>query len=107
MTDEIMVRLKRLRSALADCGDQVALNLVDDALAAPIAARQEFLVSNALWGGAGSVADQAGIDGGRVARRPIEQALIDLGEEQIRAGKVNVRTAMWVEVFRAWKRDAI
>ena len=107
MTDELTARLRRLLSVLKECGDQFALNLVDDALAAPEATQDQFLVSNALWGGAGSIADQAGIDGGRVVRRRVEQALIDLGEEQVRSGKLNIRTASWVDVFRVWKRDAV
>jgi hypothetical protein len=67
-----------------------------------------FLVSNELWGGAGSIADQAGLQGGRGdSRRAIEAALIELGEEQIRQGIVNVRTQMWTDAFRQWKRSGI
>jgi hypothetical protein len=69
--------------------------------------RVQFLVSNELWGGAGSIADQAGIDAGRSMRREVESALIDLGEEQIRRGVVNPRTATWVEAFKQWRRDGI
>ena len=53
---------------------------------------KSFLTSNSLWGGPGSVADQAGIDGGREARRKIEDLLIPLGEFQISVGVVNPRT---------------
>ncbi len=66
-----------------------------------------FLTSNSLWGGAGSVADQAGIDGGREARRKIEGLLIPLGEFQISLGVVNPRTKSWVEVFKEWEKNNI
>jgi hypothetical protein len=57
-----------------------------------------------LWGGSGSIADQAGLAlGRRDGRRRIEQALIALGEEQIRTGHVNIRTAPWVGTFKDWQ----
>jgi hypothetical protein len=62
-------------------------------------------VSNELWGGAASVADQAGLDAGRPERRQLEAALLALGEEQIAAGKVNARTWMWVDAFKYWQRE--
>ena len=83
------------------------LNRLDDALQMSGGERDQFLVSNELWGGAGSIADQAGIDVGRSGRREIESALIDLGEEQIRRGLVNPRTASWVDTFKKWRRDGI
>ena len=69
---------------------------------------ERFLLSNELWGGSGSIADQAGITTGRTAqRREIEMALADLGTEQIRLGKANRRTAMWTRTFQQWKRSDI
>ncbi len=69
---------------------------------------REFLVSNELWGGAGSIADQAGLGGERnPRRRRIEAAMIALGREQIRQGPVNIRTRMWVEAFEGLHRDGI
>lgn len=53
------------------------------------------LVSSDLWGGAGSVADQALLSFPE-ARRQLETLLIRLGREQMRLGRVNVRTEMWV-----------
>jgi hypothetical protein len=66
-----------------------------------------FLKSNSLWGGAGSVADQAGIDGGREKRRKIEAILIDLGNFQIQEGILNQRTKMWTEVFTNWEKTNV
>jgi hypothetical protein len=62
-----------------------------------------FLTSNELWGGAGSVADSALTDGCAEVRRKVEDLLIQLGREQIRIGKVNPRTAAWVEAFTQWR----
>ncbi len=83
------------------------LNRLDDALQMSGGERDQFLVSNELWGGAGSIADQAGINVGRSVRREVESALIDLGQEQIRRGLVNPRTVSWVDVFKKWRDDGI
>ena len=66
----------------------------------------DFLVSNELWGGAGSIADQA-ICGTTEDRLFLESLLIDLGDIQIIAGKVNQRTEMWVTAFKEWKNKGI
>ena len=36
-------------------------------------------------------------------RKEIHAILIELGNEQIRMEKVNVRTAFWVEAFTKWR----
>ena len=66
----------------------------------------DFLVSNELWGGAGSVADQAVFEIPD-ARRELESLMIDLGREQMSLGRVNVRTEMWVTAFEKWKAAGI
>jgi len=76
---------------------------IDAALAGDDAALEAFLVSNLLWGGMGSMPDEAGLNWGREARRPIEAAFVALGEEQLRCGIVNPRTAHWVSAFRDWQ----
>jgi hypothetical protein len=57
-----------------------------------------YLVSDELWGAAGSVADHALI---RIpeARERLEQLLIRLGREQMSVSRVNVRTETWVAAF--------
>lgn len=68
----------------------------------------EFLRSDELWGGAGSIADQAGLNTkDAVGRRAMENALIALGKEQIRQGIVNPRTLSWVEIFVEWRERGI
>ncbi len=63
-----------------------------------------FLLSNELWGGAGSIADQA-ITNNDADRKYLEALLIDLGEIQLKAGKLNDRTEMWVTAFKEWKEQ--
>jgi hypothetical protein len=65
-----------------------------------------FLVSNELWGGAGSIADQAGMKG-RATRRGIEQVMIELGELQLKDGVTNPRTKVWTDVFKEWKSKGV
>ena len=67
-----------------------------------------FLASNDLWGGAGSIADQAGLKNNNAdQRQQIEQALVQLGTAQIQHGLVNVRTAMWVQAFQGRGNNGI
>jgi hypothetical protein len=79
-----------------------------DALSSPDELLVAFLTSNELWGGSGSIADQAGLTlGRRGGRRKVEQALIELGGEQIRVGHVNIRTASWVGTFKEWRERGL
>ena len=65
-----------------------------------------YLVSNDLWGGAGSVADQA-LLGDREERKKLEVLMIRLGREQAKLGRVNVRTGMWVSAFEEWQAKKV
>jgi hypothetical protein len=96
--------LTRLADALAQCGDDDYVAVVMGALSSPDESLVAFLTSDELWGGSGSIADQAGLTlGRRDGRRRVEQALIALGGEQIRVGHVNIRTASWVGTFKDWQ----
>jgi hypothetical protein len=99
--------LHALKIVLGGLGENEMACMIEDALSGSRKEFASFLASNELWGGAGSVADQAGIGQDREGRRLVEAALINLGEEQIRDGIVNVRTQMWVEAFRQWQRDGV
>ena len=66
----------------------------------------DYLVSNELWGGAGSVADQAVLEFPD-ARAQLERLMIRLGREQMSLGRVNVRTEMWVTAFEKWQTEGI
>ena len=88
--------LEALAELLQEQGESRLAAMVEDAISGPDHQLEVFLVSNELWGGAGSIADRAGVTwtGHRTeGRRRIERSLVQLGTEQIRVGKVNSRTA--------------
>jgi hypothetical protein len=66
----------------------------------------DYLISNQLWGGAGSVADQALLKI-PVARAQLDTLMIRLGREQMSLGRVNARTEMWVSAFEKWQAERI
>ena len=102
--------LRHLAGLLHENGESVRAARVEDAVADTDQELDMFLRSNDLWGGAGSIADCAGMMGigqRTDGRRKIEHALIQLGNEQIRAGNVNPRTEMWVEAFSKWEKAGI
>lgn len=103
---EITEKVRRLAAVLEQHAESDAAAMVTGALDGRGDELDAFLVSNELWGGAGSIADQAGILDGS-ARRKIVFILSELGEEQIRLGVVNVRTAMWIQAFRERERKGI
>jgi hypothetical protein len=99
--------LGRLARELQSCDEENFANAVRAAIGTP-EEQTAFLMSNKLWGGPGSIADQAGTREERSeGRRLIEGALRDLGHEQLRAGIVTSRTQMWVEVFEKWAARGI
>jgi trimethylamine:corrinoid methyltransferase-like protein len=102
-------QLRQLSTVLRECGAQVSAARIEDAISGSEQEMDVFLTSNELWGGAGSIADQAGKQAGSRTdcSRKIESALVQLGKEQIRAGKVNPRTAMWVSTFEQWEKAGI
>jgi len=60
----------------------------------------DFLTSNSLWGGAGSIADQALLESPD-ARREMEKILMRIGQAQQALERVNVRTEMWLSFFKS------
>ena len=103
---ELKHLLGRVKVVLQENGEQYFASIAEDALSGSDEDLKSFIVSNELWGGAGSVADQA-CGENRESRRLIESALIRLGAAQIQQGITNVRTAMWVDAFRQWQCDGI
>jgi hypothetical protein len=102
----VMVRstLQEIASLLErhnDSSNELAIALVGDD-----EQMWRYLVSNELWGGAGSVADQAVLDVPD-ARRQLEVLLIRLGREQMSLGQTNVRTEMWVTAFENWRAAGV
>jgi len=89
---------------LRENGEPARAVMLEDAIEGTDEQLGAFLTSNELWGGSGSVADCALVGRDRSeARRAVERVLIRLGNEQLRAGTVNPRIAMWVEAFTKWK----
>src|SRR5688500_5512762 len=107
MEEALRQDLATLEAVLSQHGATDAAQLISGALAGSDQELLAFLTSNELWGGPGSIADQAGVSQGRDVRRPVEAALARLGAEQMRQGLVNVRTEMWVDAFSKWQREGI
>jgi mono/diheme cytochrome c family protein len=80
---------------------------VSQAISGDDAALEAFLRSNELWGGAGSVADQAFVHATPDIRRNGSVAFAKLGEEQIAAGIVNVRTESWTSALQKWVQNDV
>ena len=91
---------------LTSAGQHAYIDEIDAALSGDDTALVAFLTSNTLWGGAGSIADEA-CGGSRSARRPVEQLLARLGREQLRLGYANPRTETWTSVFEEWHAQNI
>ena len=87
-------------------GEDRYLGEVDAALAGDENVLWSFLTSNELWGGAGSIADEA-LGPGREARRPLERLLAQLGRAQIAVGRTNPRTENWTLKFEQWHAQNI
>ena len=107
MKETLIKPLKHLKEVLLQNGENDSGEMVERVLGGTDEDVINFLKSNELWGGAGSIADQAGSENGRAIKRTIESALITLGEQQMQAGIVNERTGMWVDAFQDWKRNGI
>lgn len=106
MFGRVVLLLIQLRDMLAASGEHAYLKEINSALEGGETALMEFIRSNTLWGGAGSIADQA-LSTSRETRRPLEQLLATLGREQLRVGQANTRTEMWTSVFEDWHTKSI
>jgi hypothetical protein len=63
---------------------------------------EAYLCSNDLWGGAGSIADEA-IVSDAALRAQLESLLIRLGNLQLASQVANPRTESWVRAFQSWQ----
>jgi hypothetical protein len=91
-------------ASLLEIGHEESLAvIVRNALSSSAKTIEDFLRSNELWGGAGSIADQPFTDNS-VQRKELEKLLIRLGRLQIHAGITNVRTETWVMAFEKWQQ---
>ena len=90
--------LSEMCGLFIDCGETRRTQLVQEAFEANEEELKNFLVSNELWGGAGSIADEACLEN-KQKRESLEKLLIKLGKIQIKAKIVSSRTDMWVTAF--------
>jgi hypothetical protein len=104
--ERVRLLLKQLREMLDSGGEHAYTHDIDVALAGDDDVLRSFITSNELWGGAGSIADQA-LGPARETRRPVERLLAQLGHEQIACGYTNPRTEMWTSVFEQWQTQNI
>ncbi len=107
MNDQVRAILSELADLLENGSEryeQRAARWVRAALSGPQRELDDFLISNELWGGAGSIADSA-FASDQTRRAPLEDLMIKLGHLQMEAGESNVRTESWVRAFESW-RDA-
>jgi hypothetical protein len=103
---EIKDKLRQLLDLLRSGNEFDQANEIETALAGSDKAIRKYIASNELWGGAGSVADQA-LTEDRESRRQVEAVLAELGEIQMKAGILNARTQMWTSTFREWQQQGI
>lgn len=101
--DQLTLLLGDLSFALRECGENHFADMVVATSDGSPSETIEFLRSNELWGGSGSIADQAGISAEGRSRRAVEAAMIKLGEQQLVEGITNVRTKQWVDTFAEWR----
>ena len=102
MMKELIEKLEELQSLLTQGGDTYYVDQIQEAISNGEESIWQYLCSNELWGGAGSIADQAVLENKSV-RKKLEQILIEIGRFQQSVGRVNVRTEMWVSAFSASK----
>ena len=103
---EIRDKLSELLVLLREGDEKYQANQIEDALAGSEKELKSYVTSNELWGGAGSVADQALVED-RPSRKKVEAVLAELGEIQKGKGMVNARTERWTSAFREWQRKTI
>ena len=99
---ELIEKLEELQSLLTQGGDTYYVDQIQEAISNGEESIWQYLCSNELWGGAGSIADQAVLENKSV-RKKLEHILIEIGRFQQSVGRVNVRTEMWVSAFSASK----
>jgi hypothetical protein len=116
--DERLRVLSEIADLLEAAGESDFAAALRHVCSAPNQEFEEFLVSNELWGGSGSLADSAfafrsGSDQDeknrirRKNRAEFEDLMIQLGRLQIAQGKTNIRTSRWVDAFEGWKNAGV
>jgi hypothetical protein len=92
--DDTRPVLLEIAELLEAGGEEPFAMMVRGALSGSERTLEQFLISNELWGGAGSIADQP-FTGDPHRRKALERLLIRLGKLQMDLGNLNVRTRGW------------
>jgi hypothetical protein len=100
--NEIRDKLSALHKLLQFENEVYKANQIENALAGSDDDLKEYITSNELWGGSGSIADLAPTNPS--VMRKLETVLAELGEIQIKKGLINTRMEMWTKAFKEWKK---
>lgn len=111
MRNETKISMQNIRDALYSLhklllseNDIYSAQKTEEALTGSEDDLKAYIISNDLWGGAGSIADQALLKE-QQSRQKFETIMAELGQLQIRQGIINERTEMWTKAFNKWKND--
>ena len=117
MDSKIVNELREIQELCLKHGDHSAGATVGQLLREYEEDQQRFwdsLTSDAVWGGAGSIADQCLSSSKTFAdqelqqdRRLVWRALAEVAREMKAAGRMNERTESWASAFRSWLRQGI
>jgi len=108
IVSEIIVVLRNL-------GEERFAVLLEDSLEFGDEDFREYLVSNTMWGGSGSLPDQQLFSNGKELNEEMKKELrsdfrkliIKLGTLQIKNNMTNPRTGMWVSAYTDWERNGL
>jgi hypothetical protein len=98
---ELRNHVTMLAKLFLEAGESRFAEDLRDALSRPDEDLLKHLGSNEVWGGSGSIADQALID--HPLRHDFELLMIELGRMLIALDEANPRTGMWIEAFEGWR----
>ena len=104
MMKELKNTIRMIITLLEEGGDDVYVDPLKNILNENEESIWEYLESNEIWGGAGSLSDQ-GLYENKELRPKLEDLLVELGEHQQKEGRVNYRTESTMQVFRSWKEE--
>ena len=105
MQKEFTTLLQELERLLIKGGCSDLANRISSALLEGEESTWEFICSNGMWGGAGSIADQAIFEKAS-DKMAIYQVMQKIGHLQIASGRINERTELWVEIFGGFEHGA-
>jgi hypothetical protein len=106
MIKEAQEILISLRDLLLSQGEHGYAELLNGVIGGSEEKIWSLLESNIVWGGAGSIADQACISG-EEEQKKFYELMVKLANLQDKAGRLNERTMMWAAAFRSWNEKNI